>query len=99
MLSEEPGIQDTQLIRTQLVAPERTVQLDYRLHSSNGSWLIIDVIVDGSVSELALRRSQYAAVIKRDGVDGLLAKLEEKIELRASTPEPQTAPAASDSSE
>jgi phospholipid transport system substrate-binding protein len=95
VLSEEPGIKDTQLIRTQLVAPERTVRLDYRLHNSNGGWQIIDVIVDGSVSELALRRSQYSAVIKRDGIDGLLSKLEEKIELRESTPEPSEAPGRS----
>jgi len=96
VLSEEAGVQNTQLIRTRLVTPERTVRLDYRLHSSNGSWQIIDVIVDGSVSELALRRSQYSAVIKRDGIDGLLAKLEEKIELRESAQEP-VAPASLDS--
>lgn len=46
-------------------------------------WRIVDVIVDGSVSEVSLRRSEFAAVVRDQGVSGLLNELNVKIaELR-----------------
>jgi phospholipid transport system substrate-binding protein len=82
LLSEAPGVHDTTLVATRIVSDERTVRLDYRLHQIDGRWLIIDVMLDGSVSELALRRSEYASILKREGLDGLLAALEKGIEER-----------------
>jgi phospholipid transport system substrate-binding protein len=77
---DEASIQDTRLVRTRLLRPhEEAVQLDYRLHKSGESWRIIDVYLDGTVSELARRRSEYSAVIKRDGFEGLLRTLEQKV--------------------
>jgi hypothetical protein len=35
--------------------------------------------MNGTVSELALRRSEYSSVCKRDGFESLLSSLEEKI--------------------
>ena len=40
---------------------------------------IIDVYMNGTVSEIALRRSEFSAVLERDGFDALLAELESKI--------------------
>jgi phospholipid transport system substrate-binding protein len=77
---EEASIQDTRLVRTRLVRPhEDPVQLDYRLHRDGDRWRIIDVYLDGTVSELARRRSEYSAVLKRDGFDALLRAIQEKI--------------------
>ena len=53
--------------------------MDYRLWQTNGSWKIVDVYLNGTVSELGLRRSEYTTVIKRDGLEALLTALEEKI--------------------
>lgn len=85
VLSEEPAARDTTLVRTELVTGERRVKLDYRLHDSGGQWRIFDVVVDGSVSELALQRSQYSSLIQRQGFDGLLETLEGKISENAAT--------------
>ena len=38
----------------------------------------------GTVSELALRRSEYSSVIKRDGFEALLVNLQRKIDELAS---------------
>ena len=87
MLAEEPAVHETRLVRTELVSETRRVKLDYRLYDNEGRWRIFDIVVDGSISELALRRSQYSSLIKRRGFDGLLDVLEEKIsENEATTP-------------
>ena len=65
------------------------VQLNYRLRSVDGDWKIIDVYLNGTVSELALRRSEYSSLIKRQGFKALLVALDERIDTLASTPADQ----------
>ena len=43
-----------------------------------GRWRIVDVLLDGSISELAMRRSEYRRVLKKNGVDGLIQTLNSK---------------------
>ncbi len=79
-VDQEPALRETILVRTRLVDPsEEPVQLNYRLRLLDGQWKIIDVYFNGTVSELALRRSEYAGLIQRDGMDGLLTALDDKI--------------------
>ena len=79
-LGEEPSAFDTVLVRTRLLnPPEDNVDLSYRLHKTDTGWRVIDVMLKGTVSELALRRSDYTAVIDRDGFAALETYLREKI--------------------
>ena len=84
-LGEEPAAQDTVLVRTRLTDPGAdNVDLAYRLRQANGTWRIIDVYLKGTVSELALRRSDFTAILDRQGFPALLANVDSKIEeLRA----------------
>jgi phospholipid transport system substrate-binding protein len=76
----EAAAQGTSLVRTRIVPAEREpVALDYRMRETPGGWRIIDVFLNGTVSELALRRSEYAALMRRDGFDALLAAVKQKI--------------------
>lgn len=69
----------TVLVRTELIVPgEETVALDYRLKKGPQGWQIIDVFLNGTVSELALRRSEYSGVFKRDGFDVLVSSVDAK---------------------
>ena len=79
-LGEEPAIHDTRVVRTRLTRPsEEAVQLNYRLREVDGEWRIIDIYLNGTVSELALRRSEYSAVLKRDGFEKLVSTLTNKV--------------------
>ena len=49
------------------------------LREFEGEWRIVDVFLDGGISEIATKRSEYGSVLARDGVDGLLAALRAKI--------------------
>jgi phospholipid transport system substrate-binding protein len=67
----DPGGQ--RRVRTRLLRPDgEAVALDYLLVPGPDGPGIVDVVADG-VSDLALRRAEYAALARRDGIDALLA--------------------------
>jgi phospholipid transport system substrate-binding protein len=54
------------------------VNLNYLLRQDGaGSWKVIDVYLSGTVSELATRRSEFSAVLQRDGADALVRMIEQ----------------------
>ncbi len=55
-------------------ADPEPVKLDYLMREKDGHWRAIDVFLNGTISELAARRSEYSAVL-RDGGAGALADL------------------------
>lgn len=80
-LDVEDAPRDTRVVLTKIVVPgEDDVQLNYRMIERDGSWKVIDVFLNGTVSELALRRSEYSAALKSNGFDQLVASVETKIE-------------------
>jgi phospholipid transport system substrate-binding protein len=69
----------TALVRTKLKrASDDPVAIDYRLRPAGGGWRIIDIFLNGTVSELALRRSEYTSVLERDGFGPLVATLQSR---------------------
>jgi phospholipid transport system substrate-binding protein len=77
--SEEATTRGGVIIHAHLSIPDdRDVKFDYMLKDNGDSWRIINIIADG-VSDLALKRSDYTAVLQREGFDALIAKLNEKI--------------------
>lgn len=79
-LGEEAAAQDTVLVRTKIVDPKETVDLNYRLRKTEaGTWKIVDVYLKGTVSELALRRSDFSATLDRDGFEALVSSVRSKI--------------------
>ena len=76
----EDGARGTLRVLTKIVIPdEDDVQLNYRVIEKNGEWKVIDVYLNGTVSELALRRSEYSSALKREGFDHLVDSIETKI--------------------
>lgn len=64
------------LVRTTLSRKgKEPVVISYRMRQSGGRWRIVDVLFNGSVSQLATRRSDYAAIVKRGGAKALIAHL------------------------
>ena len=67
-------------MRTRLLRSDGDpVRLDYRMRKGAPGWRISDVFLSGTVSELALRRSEYGALMRREGFDALLAAVRKKI--------------------
>jgi phospholipid transport system substrate-binding protein len=71
----EPAPKDTVLVFTRILRPDGPpADVDFRVRDSSGTFKIIDVMVEG-VSLVATKRSEFAAIIGRSGIDGLLAGL------------------------
>ncbi len=80
ILGTEPAAHDTMVVRTKLINPsDDDVELNYRLRQTPSGWRIIDVYLNGTVSELALRRSEYASTLKRDGFEVLCTLVDSKL--------------------
>ena len=69
------------IVRSQIVKSDGApVSINYLMHENSGAWQIADVYLTGTISQLANLRSQFSAVLARQGVDGLIAMLNEKAE-------------------
>lgn len=67
---------DSAVVRATLIRPgNRPTALAFSMASSQGQWKIHDVVVDG-VSLAAGLRSQFNSEIARNGLEGLLQRLE-----------------------
>lgn len=67
------------LVENQMVKRDgERIRINYLTHQTDNGWRAIDVYLDGTISELAVRRSEFTAVLRRSGAEGLIAALEEK---------------------
>ena len=74
------GPRDTILVDTLIHNPSGgDVPLTYVMSEITGTWRIVDVLVSGGISELAVRRSEYRRTLKSEGIEGLIAKLTTRI--------------------
>ena len=74
------------MVKSQIVkANGEPVQVDYMMRRNGEGWLISDIYLDGAISEVATRRSEFAAILKADGVDGLIAALNRKADMLTGT--------------
>ncbi len=70
---------DQILVRSQLTQSDGgTVNFDYVLHQDQGHWRITNILFDG-VSDLAIKRGEYRAILQRSGFQALIDMLKEKI--------------------
>ena len=75
------------MVKSQIIKTNgEPVNVDYMMRRNGDTWLISDIYLDGAISEVATRRSEFGAVLKNEGIDGLIAGLNRKANiLSAST--------------
>lgn len=68
------------VVRTELTDKDGGhTQLSYLLRDFDGQWKIVDVYLNGSISELAVKKSDYSDILKNGGMDALSKAIEDKI--------------------
>lgn len=74
---DQPG--GAKLVKTQIVQSNAKAQaLNYLMRASGSEWKIVDVYLDGTISELAGRRAEFGAILKSGGPDALIGSLRQK---------------------
>src|SRR5437763_3602073 len=57
------------LVRSQIIkASGEPVKVDYMMRRNDERWLISDIYLDGAISEVATRRSEFATILKKEGI-------------------------------
>ena len=76
IVASQPAGGDDVLVRTTVLPPRgQAVHVDWRLRDAGQGPVIIDLIIEGA-SLLVAQRSEFATVIERADIDGLLGELE-----------------------
>jgi len=85
VIGEQPAPSGV-MVKSQIIkANGDPVKVDYMMRRNGDSWLISDIYLDSAISEVATRRSEFAAILKKDGIDGLIAALNRKADILTAT--------------
>lgn len=78
---------DRAVVATEIITGSTQIPVNYKLKNNDGQWYAYDVVVEG-VSLVANYRSTFAAIANNEGMDGLLADIQRRIDkYRESHPE------------
>ena len=68
-----------QIVPTQIVpARGETIRIDYVMHQTPQGWRTVDVLLNGTISQVAVQRSDFRALLASGGPDALIASLRAK---------------------
>jgi phospholipid transport system substrate-binding protein len=56
----------------------KIVSLNYLMRRSGSDWRVVDVYLDGTISELASRRAEFGTILKSGGPDALISSLRQQ---------------------
>ncbi|MBV8244208.1 MAG: ABC transporter substrate-binding protein, partial [Hyphomicrobiales bacterium] len=64
-----------EIVKTKLLQPGgRTVNINYLVRGER----VVDIYLNGTISDLAMRRDEFASVIAAGGADALIKKLQDR---------------------
>jgi len=77
-----PSTEGAVVVPTHIIARNgHETAIDYLLRQdAGGNWRIVDVLLDGAVSQVAVRRSEFMSIYRRQGLTGLVSLLDGKAE-------------------
>ena len=55
------------------------IKFYYVFDYEDGKWKIFDILLNGSISEISVKKNDFKKIIIDEGVDGLIKKLNSKI--------------------
>jgi phospholipid transport system substrate-binding protein len=77
-----PGLRDTgadRIVATEIVNGRERLRLDYVMRDGIGVWRAVDVLLEGSISRVAVQRSDFRKILVNGDTDALIASLRRKI--------------------
>ena len=73
------------IVESKLIGSDRSaVPFNYRMHLVGDKWKIVDIYLNGYVSQLALRRADFSSTITSAGAAGLVKKINETVDKQLS---------------
>lgn len=69
---------DKAIIDTVILSGEMEIPVQYKMIYVDDSWQVFDLVIEG-ISLIRNYRSSYGEIIRREGYEGLFARMEEKV--------------------
>jgi phospholipid transport system substrate-binding protein len=66
------------VVGTRIASASDSNDLDYVMRQTPSGWKVVDVLADGSISRVAVQRSDFRSLLTSGGGDALLASLQRK---------------------
>jgi phospholipid transport system substrate-binding protein len=67
------------IVATEIVNGDQHTRLDYVMRNEQGSWRAVDVLLEGTISRVAVQRSDFRKILTSGDADALIASLRRKI--------------------
>ena len=67
------------IVESKLIAG-KTIPFNYRMRLRDGKWKVVDVFLNGYVSQIALRRADFASTVASSGAAGLVKKINDIVD-------------------
>lgn len=68
-----------QVVQTTLISATDQTRIDYVMRGQGGGWRVVDVLLDGTISRVAVQRSDFRSTLASGGAPGLIALLQQKV--------------------
>jgi phospholipid transport system substrate-binding protein len=68
------------IVESKLLSGSSTVPFNYRMRLVDGKWKVVDVFLNGYVSQLAVRRADFASTVASSGAPGLIKKINQLVD-------------------
>ncbi len=79
------------VVETLIITDNTEIPINYKLKNNDGTWFAYDVVIEG-ISLVNNYRSTFAAIVKNDGMNGLLDDIQSRIN-KYKASQKKTAPA------
>jgi phospholipid transport system substrate-binding protein len=81
VLAAEKALGPMKIVETEIISPNGSapVRLDYVMADGDAGWQVADVLLDGTISKVAVQTSDFSALVKRGDASALIATLRAKI--------------------
>jgi phospholipid transport system substrate-binding protein len=70
------------VVTTTITKPGRDpLRIDYVMRDEDSGWKVVDVLLDGTISRVAVQRSDFASLVSSGDASGLIKSLRSKVSL------------------
>jgi phospholipid transport system substrate-binding protein len=66
-------------VQTQIISGGDRIRLDYVMRAGGDGWRVVDVLFEGSISRVAVQRSDFRKILAGGDAEALIASLGRKI--------------------
>ncbi len=71
------------IVESKLIGSDKMVTpFNYRMHMAGDKWKVVDIYLNGTISQLALKRADFSSTVASSGAQGLVKKINALVDMQ-----------------